>query len=83
MAESVRALPTEIQQLIDVHEWDMRTHEGVRRLQELGARSLPALAMDGELVWQSFTPGQELLTDEILRRYRAKAQPHAPEARGA
>ena len=70
MAESVRSLPAEIQKLIDVHEWDMRTHEGVARLRELKARSLPAIAMGGELVFQAVIPGQEDLIREIRTRHQ-------------
>jgi hypothetical protein len=35
MAESVKVLPQDIQEIIEVHEWDMRTREGVQRFREL------------------------------------------------
>lgn len=72
MAESVKALPDEIQQLIDVREWDMRTRKGVERFRELRARSLPSVALDGTLVYESLIPGQEELIAEIERRFSAK-----------
>ena len=53
MAESVRALPNEIQELIEVKEWDMRTLKGVDRFRELRARSLPSVALDGALLYLS------------------------------
>jgi hypothetical protein len=53
MAESVKVLPEEIQSLIDVSEWDMRTREGVQRFRELKAKSLPSVALDGELVYEA------------------------------
>ncbi len=68
MAESVRSLPTEILKQIEVREWDMRTREGIRRFNELGARSLPSIAINGELVFEAIIPGQEDLVREILRR---------------
>ncbi len=71
MAESVKELPTEIQSLIDVREWDMRTREGVLRFRELRAKSLPSIALDGELVYESIIPGQEELCKEIRRRWEA------------
>jgi hypothetical protein len=74
MAESVKVLPQEIQDLIEVHEWDMRTREGVQRFRELKARSLPSVALDGELVYESLIPMQEELIAEIRRRYREKNQ---------
>jgi len=74
MAESVKVLPQDIQEIIEVHEWDMRTREGVQRFRELKAKSLPSVALDGELVYESLIPMQEELIEEILRRYKEKNQ---------
>ncbi len=74
MAESVKVLPEEIQKLIEVNEWDMRTREGVGRFRELKARSLPSVALDSELVYESLIPMQEELIAEIKRRYSGKNQ---------
>ncbi len=59
---------------MDVREWDMRTREGIQRLRELRAKSLPSVALDGELVYEALIPGQEELSQEILRRYHARRQ---------
>jgi len=72
MAESVKALPSGIQELIEVCEWDLRTRKGVDRFRELKARSLPSVALDGALVYESLIPGQEELIAEIERRYKEK-----------
>lgn len=72
MAESVKALPEDIQELIDVREWDMRTREGVTRFRELRARSLPTVALDGDLVYEALIPPQEELIEEIRRRWQEK-----------
>jgi hypothetical protein len=72
MAESVKVLPEQYQQMMDVHEWDLRTLEGVTRFKEIGAKSLPSIAMDGRVVYASIIPGQEDLGDEIRRRYQEK-----------
>ena len=74
MAESVKVLPQDIQKIIDVHEWDMRTREGVQRFRELKAKSLPSVALDSDLVYESLIPMQQELIDEILRRYKEKNQ---------
>ena len=74
MAESVKVLPDNIQEIIEVHEWDMRTREGVERFRELKARSLPTVALDGELVYESIIPMQEELIAEIEKRHRKKNQ---------
>jgi hypothetical protein len=74
MAESVKVLPDDIQEIIEVQEWDMRTREGVARFRELKAKSLPSVALDGELVYESLIPMQEELIDEISKRYQEKNQ---------
>ena len=73
MAESVRSLPKDVLERIEIREWDMRTREGIRRFNELGARSLPSIAIDGELVFEAIIPGQEDLAREILRRSTGRA----------
>ena len=72
MAESVKVLPDNIQEIIEVQEWDMRTREGVERFRELKAKSLPSVALDGELVYESIIPMQEELIAEIERRHKEK-----------
>lgn len=72
MAESVRVLPQEMQDIIVVQEWDMRTREGIERFRELKAKSLPSVALDGELVYEALIPMQEELCEEIRRRYHMK-----------
>jgi hypothetical protein len=74
MAESVKVLPENIQQIIEVQEWDMRTREGVERFRELKAKSLPSVALDGELVYESIIPMQEELIAKIEKRYKGKNQ---------
>ena len=72
MAKSVRELPNDVLELIDHREWDMRTREGVERFRELRAKSLPSIAIDGELVYESLIPGQEELVEEIRRRHEKR-----------
>jgi hypothetical protein len=72
MAESVKVLPDNIQKIIEVQEWDMRTREGVERFRELKAKSLPTVALDGELVYESIIPMQEELIAEIEKRHKEK-----------
>ncbi len=72
MAKSVQDLPTEIKQYIEVNEWDMRTLEGNQRFRELKAKSLPSIALDNEMMYESLIPGQEDLAAEIIRRWELK-----------
>ncbi|MBI4776982.1 MAG: hypothetical protein HY788_22845 [Deltaproteobacteria bacterium] len=69
MAESVKALPEEIQDLIEIREWDMRTREGVARFKELRAKMLPSVALNGRLVFEANIPPQEDLVQAIKDRY--------------
>jgi hypothetical protein len=50
----------------------MRTREGVQRFRELKAKSLPSVALDGELVYEALIPMQEELIAEIRLRYQQK-----------
>jgi hypothetical protein len=75
MAESVKVLPQDIQEIINVYEWDMRTREGIARFKELKAKSLPSVALDGELVYEALIPMQEELIEEIRRRFHEKNPP--------
>ena len=68
----MKVLPEDIQNLIDVREWDMRTREGIQRFRELKAKSLPSVALDGELVYEAIIPMQEELCAEIRRRHQEK-----------
>ena len=72
MAKSVKDLPDEIQKLLEIRQWDMRTLEGNRRFLELRAKSLPSIALDGELMYESLIPGQEELIVEIRKRSQLK-----------
>jgi hypothetical protein len=74
MAESVKVLPDNIQNMIEVQEWDMRTLEGVARFKDLKAKSLPSIALDGDLVYESIIPMQEELIAEIEKRFKKKNQ---------
>jgi hypothetical protein len=72
MAKSVKDLPKETKKLLDIREWDMRTVEGNRKFLELKGKSLPSIALDGKLMYESLIPGQEELIDEIQRRWQLK-----------
>lgn len=77
MAESVKALPETYQNMVTVAEWDMRTLEGVKRFKELRAKSLPSIVLDDDIVYASIIPGQEVLQEEILKRFIQK-NPNKP-----
>lgn len=62
MVAAVKDLPPEVFEKIDYREWSLRTREGVARFQELKAKSLPAVAVEGQLVFESrIPPAEELI----------------------
>lgn len=74
MAQSVQELPDEIQSIMEVREWDLRTREGVARFKELRAKSLPSIALNGELVFEALIPPQEELIQAVQRAYETSQQ---------
>jgi hypothetical protein len=69
MAQSVQELPNDIQAIMEVREWDLRTREGVARFKELRAKSLPSIALNGTLVFEALIPPQEELIQAVQRAY--------------
>ncbi|MBI5252710.1 MAG: hypothetical protein HY912_24710 [Desulfomonile tiedjei] len=61
MIAAVKALPHEILDKIDYREWSLRTLEGAARFRELKAKSLPCVAIEGKLVFESNIPQEEEL----------------------
>jgi len=67
MVAAVKDLPPEVLEKIDYREWSLRTREGVARFQELKAKSLPAVAIEGKLAFESMIPPGEDLVAAIER----------------
>ncbi|MEW6274740.1 MAG: hypothetical protein AB1556_06450 [Bacillota bacterium] len=66
--EAVKALPPEIREKIDLRVWNVKTREGIKRKSELGAKCIPGIAVDNEMVFESTIPAQEDLIAAICRR---------------
>jgi hypothetical protein len=65
MIAAVKALPQEILDRVEYRQYSLRTQEGVTRFRELKARSLAAVAIAGDLVFQSEIPPTEELISAI------------------
>jgi hypothetical protein len=65
MVAAVKDLPQEILDEIEYRQWSLRTLEGVRRFQELGAKNLPSIAIEGALVFEAQIPPAEDLIAAI------------------
>jgi hypothetical protein len=71
MVQSVKVLPQEIQEVIEVRLWDVKTLEGIKRKKALGAKAVPSIALNEEVVFQSGIPQNEELIDAIRERLSA------------
>lgn len=69
MVESVKALPKEIQDIIDLQVWNIKRIDGIKRKMSLCAKSIPSIAMNQEMVFESTIPPQEDLISAIQKRY--------------
>ncbi len=67
MVAAVKGLPQEVLDRIDYREWSLRTVEGVARFRQLGAKSLPAVAVEEKLVFECVIPPAEELIAAIER----------------
>jgi len=65
MIAAVKALPREILEHVNYREWSLRTLEGVARFRELSARSLPSVAIEGKVAFESSIPATEELIAAI------------------
>jgi len=66
MVAAVKGLPQNILDRIEYREWSLRTREGVARFRELKGKSLPAVAIEGKLVFEAEIPPAEILIAAIL-----------------
>ncbi|MDI6762753.1 MAG: hypothetical protein QME83_06935 [Thermodesulfobacteriota bacterium] len=70
MLAAVADLPKEIQDRIDYHEWSLRNREGIDMFKRSNARSLPSIAINGELRFESLIPTSE----ELIQAIREKTE---------
>jgi len=67
MVAAVADLPKEIKDKIDYYEWSLRNREGIEMFKKFNARSLPSIAINGELLFESLIPTEEELIGAILK----------------
>ena len=68
MVESVKVLPKEIQDVIEVNIWNVKQLEGIKKKKELGAKAVPSIAVDGRVMFQSGIPQHDELIATIRER---------------
>ncbi|MGA3118739.1 MAG: hypothetical protein ABSF90_30490 [Syntrophobacteraceae bacterium] len=68
MVESVKILPKEIQDIIEVNVWNVKQLAGIKKKKELGAKAVPSIAVDGRVMFQSGIPQHDELIAAIRER---------------
>jgi len=68
MMESIAALPSDVQTMIEYSEWSIKNKEGIGKFLELKGKVLPTICIERDLVFQSIIPQYEELIDEMAKR---------------
>ena len=68
MMESIAAMPSEIQEIIEYKEWSIKNKDGIGKFLERKGRVLPTICIEGDLVFESIIPQYEELIDEMAKR---------------
>jgi len=68
MMESIAALPSDVQDMIDYTEWSIKSKDGVGKFTELKGKVLPTICIEKDLVFESVIPLYEELIDEMAKR---------------
>jgi hypothetical protein len=68
MMESIAALPSDVQQMIEYSEWSIKNKDGIGKFLELKGKVLPSICIERDLVFESIIPQYEELIDEMVKR---------------
>jgi hypothetical protein len=68
MMESIAALPSDVQEMIEYQEWSIKNKDGIGKFLELKGRVLPTICIERDLVFESIIPQYEELIDEMAKR---------------
>ena len=68
MMESIAALPSDVQDMIEYTEWSIKNKDGIGKFLELKGKVLPTICIERDLVFESIIPQYEELIDEMAKR---------------
>lgn len=68
MMESIAALPTDVQDMIEYKEWSIKNKDGIGKFLELKVKVLPSICIERDPVFESLIPQYEELIDEMAKR---------------
>jgi len=63
MMESIAALPSDVQEMIEYTEWSIKNKDGIGKFMELGVKVLPTICIERDLVFESIIPQYEELIE--------------------
>ncbi len=73
MMESIAALPSDVQNMIEYTEWSIKHKAGIGKFLELKGKVLPTICIERDLVFESIIPQYEELIDEMAKRAPSEA----------
>jgi len=73
MMESIAALPSDVQDMIEYKEWSIKNKDSVAKFIELKGKVLPTICIENDLVFESIIPQYEELIDEMAKRAPSEA----------
>ena len=68
MMESIAALPSDVQEMIEYTEWSIKNKDGIGKFLELSVKVLPTICIERDCVFESIIPQYEELIDEMAKR---------------
>ena len=68
MMESIAALPSDVQEMIEYTEWSIKNKDGIGKFMELGVKVLPTICIEKDCVFESIIPQYEELIDAMAER---------------
>ncbi len=68
MMESIAALPSDVQDMIEYTEWSIKNKDGIGKFMELSVKVLPTICIERDCVIERIIPQYEELIDEMAKR---------------
>ena len=68
MMESIAALPSDVQEMIEYKGWSIKNKDGIGKFLELQGKVLPTICIERDLVFESIIHQYEELIDEMAKR---------------
>lgn len=73
MVQAVKALPQEIQSIIELRVWNILEPEGMKRKMALNAIRMPSMALNCRLIFESCIPMEDELIEAIRESFDERA----------